>query len=148
MYFNLRNILPKSGNSSWDTLYISVYFNLRNILPKSGNSSWDTLYISLYFNLRNILPKSGNSSRDTLYKVNPRTGHVRPEGKQRYRSTLSLTSAPDLGGCSTPRPGRFMPGEKTRYQLYRTLVGPQGRSVSVRKISPYRDSTPPGLSGP
>jgi hypothetical protein len=27
-----------------------------------------------------------------------------------YSSTLSLTSALDVGGCSTPRPGRFTPG--------------------------------------
>jgi hypothetical protein len=31
-----------------------------------------------------------------------------------YSSTLSLTSALDEGGWSTPRPGRFTPGD-TRY---------------------------------
>jgi hypothetical protein len=36
-----------------------------------------------------------------------------------YSSTLSLTSALDEGGWSTPRPGRFTPGNETRYLLYR-----------------------------
>jgi hypothetical protein len=31
------------------------------------------------------------------------------EGEQRYDSTLSLTSALDVGGWLTPRPGRFTP---------------------------------------
>jgi len=39
------------------------------------------------------------------------TGHEGPEGEQRYSSTLSLTSALDEGGWSTPRPGRFTPGK-------------------------------------
>ena len=42
-------------------------------------------------------------------KVHPRTGHEDPEGEKRYSSTLSLTSALDVGGCSTPRPDRFNP---------------------------------------
>ena len=50
-------------------------------------------------------------------KVLPRTGHEGPEGQQRYSSTLSLTSAVDGSGCSTPRPGRFTPGKETRYPL-------------------------------
>ena len=44
-------------------------------------------------------------------KVHPRTGHEDPVGEQRYSSTLSLTSALDGGGWSTPRVGRFTPGE-------------------------------------
>ena len=44
-------------------------------------------------------------------KVHPRTGHKGPEGELRYSSTLSLPSALDGGGWSTPRPGRFTPGE-------------------------------------
>ena len=72
-------------------------------------------------------------------KGHPITGHEGPEGEQKYSSTLSLTSALDGGGWSTPRPGRFTLG-KTRYPLYRRLGGPQGRSRQVRKISP-----PPGF---
>jgi hypothetical protein len=43
-------------------------------------------------------------------KGHPRTCHKGPEGEQRYSSTLSLTSVLDGGGWSTPRPGRFTPG--------------------------------------
>jgi hypothetical protein len=44
-------------------------------------------------------------------KVHPGTGHEGPQVKKRYSSTLSLTSALDEGGWSTPRPGRFTPGK-------------------------------------
>jgi len=52
-----------------------------------------------------------------------------------YNSTLSLTSAPDGGVWSTPRPGRFTP-PKLRFPLYRRLLMSQSRSGRVRKISP------------
>ena len=39
------------------------------------------------------------------------------------------------GDGSASRPGRSLPPGKTRYPLYRSLVGPQGRSGQVRKIS-------------
>ena len=44
-------------------------------------------------------------------KVHHRTGHEGPEGEKRYSYTLSITSALDGGGWSTPRPGRFSPGK-------------------------------------
>ena len=44
-------------------------------------------------------------------KFLPRTGHEGPEGEQMYSSTLPSTSALDVGGWSTPRPGRFTPGK-------------------------------------
>jgi hypothetical protein len=62
-------------------------------------------------------------------KGQPRTGHEGPEGKQLYSSTLYLTSVLDGGG-------------KTRYPLYRRLVGPQGRSGGVRNISPLSGLDP------
>jgi hypothetical protein len=43
-------------------------------------------------------------------KCHPITGYEGTEGEERYSSTLSLTSALDGGGWSTPRPGRFIPG--------------------------------------
>jgi hypothetical protein len=43
-------------------------------------------------------------------KGHPRTGREGPEGESWYSSILSLTSALDEGGWSTPRPGRFTPG--------------------------------------
>jgi hypothetical protein len=85
-----------------------------------------------------------NSGRNLLlFKVHPRTGHKGPEREQRYRFTLSLTSALDGSGWSTPRPGRFTPRKETRYPFYRRLGGSQGRSGRVRKISP-----PTGIRSP
>ena len=69
-------------------------------------------------------------------KGHPRTGHEGPEAEQMYSSTLPSTSALDVDGWSTPRPGRFTPGKETRYPLYRRLGGHQSRSGRVRKISP------------
>jgi hypothetical protein len=54
--------------------------------------------------------------------------------------TLSLTSALDEGGWSTPHSSHFTPLKETRYPLYRRLGKPQGRSGWVLKISP-----PPGF---
>ena len=65
-----------------------------------------------------------------------RTGNEGPEGKQRYSSTLSLTSALNGGGWLTRRPECFTSGRQTRYPLYRRLGGPQGWSRWVREISP------------
>jgi hypothetical protein len=42
-------------------------------------------------------------------KVHLRTSHEGPEGEKGYSSTLSLTSALDGDGWSTPHPGRFTP---------------------------------------
>ena len=43
-------------------------------------------------------------------KGHPRTGREGPEGEQMYSSTVSLTSALDGGGWSTPRPRYFTLG--------------------------------------
>jgi hypothetical protein len=75
-------------------------------------------------------------------KARPRTGHEGPE-EEVYSSALSLTSALDIRGRSTP-PGRFT---NNRYPLYRRLGGSQGRYGRVRKISDHRDSIP-GPSSP
>ena len=56
-----------------------------------------------------------------------------------YSCTLSLTSALDEGGWSTPRTGRFTPG-KTRHPLCRMLGGTQGGLDSCGKPRP-----PPGF---
>jgi hypothetical protein len=52
-----------------------------------------------------------------------------------HSSTLSVTSARGGAGWLTPRPGRFTPGNETRYSLYRRLGGPKGRSGQVRNTS-------------
>ena len=54
--------------------------------------------------------------------------------------TLSLTSALDGDGWSTPGSGRITPGKETRYQSHRRLCGPQDRSGLVRKISPDKSA--------
>ena len=75
---------------------------------------------------------------EALYRYSGSVQAVRPTGGVHlHSSTLSLTSAPHVGGWSTPRPGRFTHGKVTRYPLYRRLGRPQGRSGQVRKISTY-----------
>ena len=61
---------------------------------------------------------------------------------QWYSRTLPLISALDVGGWSTPRPGRFTPGKDTRYPSYRRLRGSQGRSERARNISPTPEFDP------
>ena len=51
-----------------------------------------------------------------------------------YSSTLSLASALDGDGWSTPL--QLSPWGRTRYPLYRRLDGPQRRSGQVLKIEP------------
>ena len=48
---------------------------------------------------------------ETKGKVHPRKGHEGPEWEQMYSSTLPSTSVLDVGGWSTPLPGRFTPGK-------------------------------------
>jgi hypothetical protein len=59
---------------------------------------------------------------------------------QSARTEVQLYSFFNLGarwgGWSASRSGRFTPGNKTRYPLYRRLAGPRGQSGKVRKISP------------
>jgi len=73
-------------------------------------------------------------------KFDPRTDHEDPEEEWRYIFTLSLTSALDEDGWSTPCTVRFTPGEMTRCSLCTNLGGLEGRSGRVRKMSP-----PPGF---
>jgi hypothetical protein len=68
-------------------------------------------------------------------KLHSRTGHKRPEGESRYSFTLSLTSALDGVGDQRHSTAALRPG-KARYQLYRRLNRPQGRSGTARKFSP------------
>jgi hypothetical protein len=59
-------------------------------------------------------------------KIWPITGHEGPEGQDGVGGQHHAPNA--------------LPPIKTRYPLYRRLVGPQGRSGRVQKISP-----PPGF---
>ena len=78
----------------------------------------------------------GGTSGKCKSKVHPRTDHEDPEAEYKYSPTLSLSSALDVGGWSMPCPGRFTPGNETRYPFYRRLGRLQVRSGRVRKISP------------
>jgi hypothetical protein len=71
--------------------------------------------------------------------VRPTTGRGYQEAEL-YKSTVSLTSALDGGGWSTPRSGRFAPGGDTWYPLYRWLGEPQGTGAG--NPAPHRDSMP------
>ena len=53
-----------------------------------------------------------------------------------------MTKALEGGEWSAARPDRILPPGKTRYQFYRRLGGPQGRSGRAEKSRPYRDSIP------
>jgi len=44
-------------------------------------------------------------------KGHPTKRHEDPDWEQKYSSNLSLTSALDGGGCSTPRPSCFTLGK-------------------------------------
>ena len=95
-------------------------------------------------------PPTGNRSPDypARSKSTYRLRYRGPLCNLLFSSTLSLTSALDGGGWSTPRSGRFTPGKETRCPLYRRLGGPQGRSGQVRKISPPHRESIPGLPSP
>jgi len=53
----------------------------------------------------------------------------------RYSSTLSLISALDGGGWSTPRPGRSIPG-KDRLPIVQEAGWAKSQAGRVHKISP------------
>ena len=73
-------------------------------------------------------------------RVRPLTCCEGTEGKWKYGSTLSLTSALEEGRWSEPRPGYFTHEKGTRCPLYMTLDGPQSRRGRVQEIS-----LPPGF---
>ena len=48
----------------------------------------------------------------------------------------SITAALEGGEWSATRIGRTLPPEKSRYQIYRRLGGPQGRSGRAENLVP------------
>jgi len=64
-------------------------------------------------------------------KVHLTADHKSPDGKYKFSSTLSVTSALDGVGGQRHVPNGLSQG-KTRYPLYRRLGLPQGRSGRVR----------------
>ena len=106
-----------------------------SILSKQTSTSDDFIVLHT---LPSLLSQEGQHLMCTItkFKFHPRTSHESLEGEKRYSSTLSITSALDGSGWSTPRPSLFTPGKKTQCLLYRRLGGPQGQSGQVRKMSP------------
>ena len=75
----------------------------------------------------------------------PITCHEDPEVVERYSSALSLTSALDGRGWSTPRRSRLTTAKETRYPGY--PVGSRAGLDGCGKSLPHRDSIP-GPSNP
>jgi len=59
-----------------------------------------------------------------------------------YSATLSLTSALNGGGWSTPRPSQDTPGKEPQYPFYRRKLEPWGRSGRMRNILPQPEFEP------
>jgi hypothetical protein len=79
-------------------------------------------------------------------KGHPGTIHEDPDGELRYSSTLSLNSALVGVGGQSHAPAT-LPSGKTRYPLYRGLVGPRAGLDGCGKSRPHRISIP-GPSSP
>ena len=67
-------------------------------------------------------------------------GHEGPEGEQTYGSTLSLTSALDGGGWSTPHPVRFTTGKDQVPTVQETGRAQELVWTGVANLAPHRDS--------
>ena len=78
----------------------------------------------------------------TKRKGHPRKGYEGLEGEYKYSLTLSLTSALDGGGWSTPRPGRFTPWERPGTHCTEGWVGPRAGLDECGKSRPHRDLIP------
>ena len=93
--------------------------------PKCGNHANRRKHINHSNNM--IL---GNYKVKGKGEGRPVTGYEDAEAEQRYSCTLSLTSALDGSGWSTPRPGRFTLG-KDPVPIYIRVGEPQNRSGRV-----------------
>jgi hypothetical protein len=82
--------------------------------------------IYFYFNVERI-----GTNKIKIKHSNPVTG---PVVAQRGVDS-SKTSALEGGEWSVARPARTLPPGKTRYPLYRRLVGPQGRSGRAENLA-------------
>ena len=80
-------------------------------------------------------------------KGHPWTGHESAEGEWRNSSTLSLTSALDGRGWSTPRTGRFTPEKGPLAIVQKVECAPGPVWTDAENLAPHRDSIP-GPSSP
>jgi hypothetical protein len=106
----------------WITLLHSERKRCCVVLDKASvrNESWPNAAVILVAAVGVILTVKGK-------RQNSR--HNSSERKQKYISTLSLTSALDGGGwLITPQPGRFSLWKQTPYPFYKRWCRPQLRS--------------------
>ena len=115
----------------------SKLFNLRHLLEKFYEFYVSVIVIWILFNLQ-----TERISRTVLVKgrVHQRTSHERPEVKQMYSSTISLTSGLHRGQWSTWHPSCFTPRKEILYPLYRSLGGLRASLDRCRKSRPHLDS--------
>ena len=85
---------------------------------------------------------TGGKGKDKRGNVHPRPGHEDPEREKRYISTLSLTSALDECGWSTPLPGRFTPVKDPVPILQEVGWAPRAVWTSVENLAPTRIRSP------
>ena len=91
------------------------------------------VYVDTYYKSSlHIIIIQRQKGKRTVYH---RTGHEGPEGKERYSSTLSLTSALD-GSCGQRHSPAVLPPGMIHYPLHRRLGLPQCRSGRMQKILP------------
>jgi len=74
-----------------------------------------------------------NNGKD---KGHPRPGHKVPEGEMMYSSTLSLTSALDESGWSTPRPRPLYLEESPGTHCIGGWVGPEPVWKGAENLAP------------
>jgi len=117
--------IHKCTNTLYDYAIINYYVSLMYVLKKNGK-----LFTSKFVG-------TGPSSYEKrIYRaaVSQRLRNTCLEGQQRYRSTVSLTSAQDESWWSTPRPGHFTPKETALVRIDQNAVCATG-SVWTGAIS-------------
>jgi hypothetical protein len=154
------NILLKKGGNFYKTDHIHSYYDLSNskfikILSSINKISSLHLRQSDFNRYRKISGRKYclNLKLTATFGVFPGVVTYKKKGKvtlvQALRlctgrmahrgsrgTALSWPTALEWGDGSASRPGHSLPSGKALYPLYRRLVGSQGRSEQVRKISP------------
>jgi hypothetical protein len=111
---NLESIRGGGGGSG-TTQAFPAFLQVKELLGRSsdtltqtrhGRCSWSGTWSVLEHGGWD----TGNAQRAKV-NCHPRSGHKGPEVEYRHSSDLSLTSALDVGGWSTPRRGRSTPGK-------------------------------------
>jgi len=85
---------------------------------------------------------SGKGKGKGKRKVHPRTGHEGPQGEQRCRSTLSLTSALDGLGGQRHAPAALPPGKRPGTHCIGGWMGPRAGLNGCGKFRPPPEFDP------